>query len=99
MLRTCKKTTNILCILQIVALEDEDFNEINIDVDEVCAADCGVVMAVMVPRQTKGITINSQVPVSKLLDLAMPHTISHTTTISVVQVSTRTKNCFWAVAH
>lgn len=74
-------------VLQVVALKDAEFNEISIEVDETCIADCGVSIAATVPRQTKGVAFDTKVPVSKLFDLAMPHSVSHRATISVRQVS------------
>lgn len=76
----------MLLLLQIVPLTDRDITEVPVPVDETCTANCRVSFALSIPRQTKGLPFETDLPVSKLFDLAMPHTAYDDMSISVEQV-------------
>lgn len=57
-----------------------------IPVDENCIANCRVTFGVSIPRQTGGLALETELPVSKLFDLAMPHTEEDNKAIDVEQV-------------
>ena len=57
---------------------------ISIEVDEFCEFDCGLSIVIAVPRQTEGLATEEPVPISRLFDLALPHTESYSDRITVV---------------
>lgn len=75
-----------MCMLQIETLADESFVEFSVEVDETCTLDCSFSIAVSVPRQKTGLVIDTKIPVSKIFDLAMPHTYQYSRDIRVIQV-------------
>ncbi|GMH44585.1 hypothetical protein BSKO_12537 [Bryopsis sp. KO-2023] len=58
----------------IMPINDSSFHEFSIVLGENCERGCSLSVGVMVPRQTEGVALNPKgVPVSKLFDLASPH--------------------------
>ncbi|GMH44597.1 hypothetical protein BSKO_12549 [Bryopsis sp. KO-2023] len=69
---------------KIMPINDSSLHEFSIDLGENCAKGCRLSVGVMVPRQTEGIALNpNRVPVSKLFDLAMPHSTELTSKIYI----------------
>ncbi|GMH35163.1 hypothetical protein BSKO_03031 [Bryopsis sp. KO-2023] len=70
---------------KMISLEDFSFNEVEIELGKNCVAGCSVKFAVSIPRQTSGAILESKIPVSKVFDLAMPHSTSYDADITVEQ--------------
>ncbi|GMH44588.1 hypothetical protein BSKO_12540 [Bryopsis sp. KO-2023] len=72
---------------KIMPINDSSLHEFSIDLGENCERGCSLSVGVMVPRQTEGIALNPNgVPVSKLFDLAMPHSTELTSKIYIKTV-------------
>ncbi|GMH46152.1 hypothetical protein BSKO_14120 [Bryopsis sp. KO-2023] len=71
---------------KLVSLDDFAFSEFSIELGAICEFNCGVSIGVSIPRQTEGVAFTqSDVPISKLFDLAAPHFVRLTETILVEQ--------------
>ncbi|GMH44586.1 hypothetical protein BSKO_12538 [Bryopsis sp. KO-2023] len=70
---------------KIMPINDSSLHEFSIDVGDNCERGCRLSVGVMVPRQTEGTALNPKgVPVSKLFDLAMPHSTDLSSNIEVL---------------
>ncbi len=79
-------------IKQKVMPVDSGRSVISIDVDEFCEFDCGLSIVIAVPRQTEGLATEEPVPISRLFDLALPHTEMYNGHITVVSSVPRELN-------
>eukprot|EP00210_Caulerpa_lentillifera_P009052 g8639.t1 len=57
---------------------------VEVQVPEFCEFDCRLSLVIAIPRQTKGLAANMQVPVSLLFDTAMPHIVTYSASIEVI---------------
>eukprot|EP00210_Caulerpa_lentillifera_P009043 g8630.t1 len=57
---------------------------VEVQVPEFCEFDCRLSLVIAIPRQTKGLATNMQVPVSLLFDTAMPHIVTYSASIEVI---------------
>ncbi|GMH44461.1 hypothetical protein BSKO_12413 [Bryopsis sp. KO-2023] len=70
----------------IIALDDFAFSEFSIELGAICEFNCLVTVGVSIPRQTEGVAFTqSEVPVSKLFDLAAPHFVELSEIVRVEQ--------------
>lgn len=60
----------------------------NFKVDESCSNNCAFSMVASIPRQSKSIANDLEIPVNSLFDAAMPHTEYYSTVIETVRDST-----------